>query len=94
MQYLPYPDEVRLDIAVITQEASEYYRTSRCGYPISVNKFLVSNLDKMLAWDAFTCIGTVSLRPALLIVGSKADIWYFSGKAYELVGETKRTVRN
>ena len=89
LQYLPELDEVRPDMAVITQEASEYYRTSRCGYPTSVNKFLVSSLDKMLTWDAFAYIGTVSPRPVLLIVGSKADTRYFSEKAYELAEEPK-----
>ena len=55
----------------------------------SVNKYLVSSNDKLAAFDAFAHIATVSPRPLLFIVGSKADTLYFTEDAYSRAKEPK-----
>lgn len=89
-KYVPETEEeIKNAPSIISKEASEYYRTSRCSYPTSVNKYLVSSNDKLAAWDAFCHIDTVSPRPLLFIVGSKADTKYFTQTAYNLAKEPK-----
>lgn len=89
-KYVPETEEeIKNALSIISKEASEYYRTSRCSYPTSVNKYLVSSNDKLAAWDAFCHIDTVSPRPLLFIVGSKADTKYFTQAAYNLAKEPK-----
>lgn len=89
-KYVPETEEeIKNAPSIISKEASEYYRTSRCSYPTSVNKYLVSSNDKLVAWDAFCHIDTVSPRPLLFIVGSKADTKYFTQAAYNLAKEPK-----
>ncbi len=73
----------------IQKEAYEYYRTERCFYPTSVNKYLVSSNDKLAAWDAFAHIDTVAPRPVLFIVGSEADTLYFTEDAYSKASQPK-----
>lgn len=81
--YVPATEaDIDENTSVIQKEAYEYYRTDRCSYPTSVNKYLVSSNDKLAAWDAFAHIDTVSPRPVLFIVGSKADTLYFTNDAY------------
>ena len=70
-------------------KASDYYRTPRCAYPTSVNKMALQSLDRLAAFDAFQYLDTVSPRPILLIVGSKADTIYFSEDAYKRAKEPK-----
>ena len=88
-----YIDE---NTSVIQKEAYEYYRTERCSYPTSANKYLVSSNDKLAAWDAFQYINTVSPRPLLFIVGSKADTLYFTEDAYKRANAPKEifTIEN
>lgn len=74
---------------IIMREGYDYYRTPRCQYPTSVNKVLFTSLDKLAAFDAFAFLDTVSPRPILLIVGSKADTTYFSEAAYAKAQEPK-----
>ena len=92
-QYWKYVPETEEEIknapSVIAKEASEYYRTERCFYPTTVNRYLVSSNDKLAAWDAFSHIDTVSPRPILLIVGSKADTLYYSQDCYNKALEPK-----
>ncbi len=92
-QYFKYVPETKEEMeqfpAVISKEASEYYRTDRCFYPTSVNKYLISSNDKLAAFDAFLNIETVSPRPILLIVGSKADTIYFTDDCYKRAKEPK-----
>ena len=80
-----YVPETAADIdentSVIQREAHEYYRTPRCQYPTSVNKYLVSSNDKLAAFDAFAYLETVAPRPLLFIVGSRADTKYFTDEA-------------
>ena len=91
--YWHYVPESEADIdentSTIQKEAYEYYRTERCFYPPSVNKYLVSSNDKLAAWDAFAHIDTVSPRPLLFIVGSKADTLYFTQDAFSRAKEPK-----
>lgn len=89
-KYVPETEEeIKNAPSVISKEASEYYRTERCYYPTSVNRYLVSSNDKLAAWDAFAHIETVSPRPILLIVGSKADTLYFTQACYDKALEPK-----
>lgn len=63
-KYVPDgPDEIDEHTSVIQREAYEYYRTPRCSYPTSVNRYLVSSNDKLAAFDAFAYLDTV--RPVL-----------------------------
>ena len=83
-QYVPNSEkEINENTSTIQKEAYEYYRTPRCSFPTSVNKYLVSSNDKLAAWDAFSHIDAVSPRPILFIVGSKADTLYFTNDGYE-----------
>ena len=81
--------DINENTSVIQKEAYEYYRTDRCSYPTSVNKYLVSSNDKLAAWDAFAHIDTVSPRPILFIVGSEADTLYFTNDGYSKAKEPK-----
>ncbi len=88
--YVPQSeDEIDENTSVIQKEAYEYYRTNRCYYPTSHNKYLVSSNDKLAGWDAFAHIDTVSPRPLLFIVGSNADTLYFTNDAYSRALEPK-----
>ncbi len=89
-KYVPETEEeIKNAPSVIAKEASEYYRTERCFYPTTVNRYLVSSNDKLAAWDAFSHIDTVSPRPILLIVGSRADTLYYSQDCYNKALEPK-----
>ena len=95
--YVPKSEnDIDENTSVIQKEAYEYYRTDRCSYPTSVNKYLVSSNDKLAAWDAFQYIDTVSPRPLLFIVGSKADTLYFTEDAYKRANAPKEifTIEN
>ena len=88
--YVPKSEaDIDENTSVIQKEAYEYYRTDRCSYPTSVNKYLVSSNDKLAAWDAFCHIDTVSPRPLLFIVGSEADTLYFTNDAYNRAKDPK-----
>ena len=88
--YVPNsPEEFTDETPVIMQEASNYYRTERCGYPTSVNKMALQSLDRLAAFEAFQYLDTVSPRPLLLIVGSKANTIYFSEDAYNRAKDPK-----
>ena len=90
-KYVPDgPDEIDEHTSVIQREACEYYRTPRCSYPTSVNRYLVSSNDKLAAFDAFAYLDTVSPRPLLFIVGSRADTLYFTEDAYRRAKEPKK----
>lgn len=88
--YVPKSEEeIDENTSVIHKEAFEYYRTERCFYPTSVNKYLISSNDKLAAWDAFSHIETVAPRPILFIVGSKADTLYFTQDGFARAKEPK-----
>ena len=89
-KYVPETEEeIKNAPSVIAKEASEYYRTDRCFYPTTTNRYLISSNDKLAAWDAFCHIDTVSPRPILLIIGSKADTKYYSENCYKKALEPK-----
>ena len=75
--------------STIQREAHEYYRTVRCCYPTSVNKYLVSSNDKLASFDAFAYIDTVAPRPLLFIVGSRAETRYFTDDGFARAKEPK-----
>lgn len=88
--YVPNsPEDFTEETSVIMKEASEYYRTKRCGYPTSVNKMALQSLDRLAAFDAFQYLDTLSPRLLLFIVGSKADTIYFSEDAMARAREPK-----
>ena len=90
LQYVPNsPAEIDEHTSVIQKEAYEYYRTDRCGWPTSVNKYLLTSNDKLAAWDAFAHLDTVAPRPLLFIVGEKADTLYFTQDAMKKAREPK-----
>lgn len=92
--YVPHSEsEIDENTSTIQREACEYYRTPRCRYPTSINKYLMASNDKLAAFDAFAHLDTVSPRPVLLIVGSKADTVYFSDAAYARAREPKEIYR-
>ncbi len=82
-------EDITEETSTIQREAFEYYRTDRCSYPTSVNKYLVSSNDKLAAFDAFAYIDTVSPRPLLFIVGSRADTRYFTEDGFARAKEPK-----
>ena len=75
--------------STIQREAYEYYRTDRCCYPTSVNKYLVSSNDKLASFDAFAYIDTVAPRPLLFIVGSRAETRYFTDDGFARARDPK-----
>ena len=94
MGYVPAsPAEFKEDTAQISKDASDYYCTPRAGHPNSHNKYLFSCNDRMIAWDAFSLIDTISPRPILFIVGEIADTIYFTDTAYEKALEPKEIYR-
>lgn len=89
-QYVPNSkDEINEETSVILKEAYEYYRTPRCAYPTSVNKYIFTCNDKFAGWDAFAYIDTVSPRPLLFIIGSEADTKYFTEEGFAKAKEPK-----
>lgn len=88
--YVPASEaDIDENTSTIQREAFEYYRTDRCSYPTSVNKYLVSSNDKLASFDAFAYLDTVSPRPLLFIVGSRADTRYFTEDALSRAREPK-----
>lgn len=86
--YSPFVPERLEDITentpVMLREAYDYYRTPRGQHPNSKGRFLLTSLDKMLAFSTFSLIPNLLTQPLLLIAGSKADTKVFSDQAYEL----------
>ena len=94
MGYVPaLPTEFTDDTAQISKDASDYYCTPRAAHPNSHNKYLFSCNDRMIAWDAFSLIDTISPRPILFVVGELADTIYFTDSAYEKALEPKEIYR-
>ena len=86
--YAPFVPERLEDInentPVMLREGYDYYRTSRGQHPNSKGRFLMTSLDKMLAFSTFNLLPDLLTQPLLLIAGSKADTKIFSDQAYEL----------
>lgn len=86
--YAPFTPERLEDIddntPVMLREAYDYYRTSRGQHHNAKGRFLLTSLDKMLAFSAFNLIPSLLTQPLLLIAGSKADTKVYSDQAYAL----------
>jgi fermentation-respiration switch protein FrsA (DUF1100 family) len=86
--YAPFVPERLEDInentPVMLREGYDYYRTPRGQHPNSKGRFLLTSLDKMLAFSTFSLIPNLLTQPMLLIAGSKADTKLFSDQAYAL----------
>lgn len=93
VQYVGYVpnslDEIGPDTPEIMKEGYDYYRTPRARHPNSQNKMMFTNLDRIIGFHPFARIETISPRPILMIVGSRADSAHFSEKAYEKAKEPK-----
>lgn len=86
--YVPFVPETLEEINESTpdllREGYDYYRTPRGQHPNSKGRFLLTSMDKMLAFSTFYQIPELLTQPILLIAGSKADTKVFSDQAYEL----------
>jgi fermentation-respiration switch protein FrsA (DUF1100 family) len=86
--YAPFVPERFEDIdgntPVMLREAYDYYRTPRGQHPNSKGRFLLTSLDKMLAFSTFNLIPDLLTQPMLLIAGSVADTKVYSDQAHAL----------
>jgi fermentation-respiration switch protein FrsA (DUF1100 family) len=86
--YAPFVPERLQDINENTptflREAYDYYRTPRGQHPNSKGRFLLTSLDKMLAFSTFHLIPALLTQPLLLVAGSNADTKIYSDQAYAL----------
>ena len=77
-------EEINKNTPDLWREGHDYYKTARGQHPNSVNKYLFTGTDRMMAFSAFDQISTLLTQPVLLIAGSKADTKFFSDNAYSL----------
>jgi len=77
-------EEINDNTPDLWREGYDYYKTPRGQHPNSVNKYLFTGTDRMIAFSAFDQISTLLTQPILLIAGSKADTKIFSDMAYNL----------
>ncbi|WP_031457038.1 alpha/beta hydrolase [Flavobacterium chungangense] len=77
-------EEINENTPDLLREGHDYYKTSRAQHPNSVNKYLFTSTDRILAFSAFDQIPAFLTQPILLIAGSKADTKIFSDQAFEL----------
>jgi fermentation-respiration switch protein FrsA (DUF1100 family) len=86
--YVPFVPEkfedITPDTPTMLREGYDYYRTPRGQHPNSKGRFLMSSLDKMLAFTTFHLIPSLLTQPLLLIAGSAADTKVYSDQAYAL----------
>ncbi|HWT51866.1 MAG TPA: alpha/beta hydrolase [Caulobacter sp.] len=86
--YIPFVPEKAEDIDATTstflREGYDYYRTPRGQHPNSKGRFLMTSLDKMLAFSTFHLIPSLLTQPLLLIAGSEAETKIYSDQAHAL----------
>ncbi|RKK10117.1 hypothetical protein BFJ68_g8751 [Fusarium oxysporum] len=86
--YIPFVPERLEDIndrtPTMLREGYDYYRTPRGQHSNSKGRFLITSMDKMLAFSTFPLIPTLLTQPMLLIAGSEADTKIYSDEAYAL----------
>lgn len=88
--YVPdSPNDIPAGAPPMYREGYEYYRTPIAQHPRSTNRYTLSSLDKLMAFDAFAHIELLSPRPLLMIAGSEAESLYFSKDAVEQAQEPK-----
>jgi uncharacterized protein len=74
------------------KEAHDYYRTPRAQHPNSTNQFLLTSLDKILAFDAFNQISTLLTQPLLVVVGTNAGSKWQGELAHKMAKSKKELV--
>ena len=77
-------EDINENTPTMLREGYDYYRTPRGQHPNSKGRFLLTSLDKMLAFSTFHLIPTLLTQPMLLVAGSNADTRIFSEQAYAL----------
>ncbi|ANL69946.1 hypothetical protein AMC82_PD00984 (plasmid) [Rhizobium phaseoli] len=77
-------EDVDGDTPTMLREGYDYYRTPRGEHPNSKGRFLMSSLDRMLAFSTFALLPHLLTQPMLLIAGSEADTKVYSDQAYGL----------
>jgi fermentation-respiration switch protein FrsA (DUF1100 family) len=86
--YVPFvperPEDINEKTPTMLREGYDYYRTARGQHPNSKGRFLLTSLDKMLAFSTFNLIPSLLTQPMLLIAGSAADTKVYSDQAYAL----------
>ncbi|KAJ4983116.1 X-Pro dipeptidyl-peptidase protein [Stagonosporopsis vannaccii] len=86
--YIPFvpekPEDINENTPTMLREGYEYYRTSRGHHENSKGRFMMSSMDKMLAFSTFPLISTLLTQPLLLVAGSEADTRTYSQEAYDL----------
>ena len=86
--YAPFVPERLEDMddntPTMLRQAYDYYRTPRGQHPNSKGRFLMTSLDKMLAFSTFHLIPDLLTQPLLLIAGSNADTRIYSEQAHAL----------
>lgn len=88
--YVPHSlQDIPEGATTMYREGYEYYRTSLARHPRSTNKYTLTSLDKLMAFDAFVHIELLSPRPLLMIAGSEAESLYFSREAVEAAKQPK-----
>lgn len=83
VHYVPEADEINETTHPDMLEAHELYRTPRGQHPHSVNWFLFTSNDKVLAYDAFSQVNPYLTQPTLLIAGQRAGSLHHSERVYE-----------
>ncbi|MEF3062730.1 alpha/beta hydrolase [Ralstonia solanacearum] len=86
--YMPFVPEkfedITADTPTMLREGYDYYRTPRGQHPNSKGRFLMTSLDKMLAFTTFHLIPSLLTQPMLLVAGSEADTKIYSDQAFAL----------
>ena len=59
----------------------EYYRTSPARHPRSVNKMILSHVDRLIAFTALEHVELLGQRPLLAVAGTEAGTKYFAEEA-------------
>ena len=77
-------EDIDDDTPVMLREAYDYYRTPRGQHSNSKGRFLLTSLDKMLAFSTVNLIPDLLTQPLLLVAGSIADTKVYSEQAYAL----------
>jgi fermentation-respiration switch protein FrsA (DUF1100 family) len=91
--YLNYvPEVVDKNTIPDMREAHDYYHTPRAQHPNSTNRFLISSVDKIMAFNAFDNIGAYLTQPILIIVGSNAGSRWQGELAYKMAHQPKELV--
>ena len=83
------PEKIDENTIQDMREAHEYYRTPRAQHPNSTNQMLFTSNDRIMAFDAFSQLGTLLTQPALFIVGTKAGSRWQGELAYKLTNSPK-----